>query len=161
MEPIHSPSHTRRAVRLLIVTFLAYGLLVATNEGEWWPFSIYPMFSQAGNSWSRTIVRAEEADLVRWDTLAFADLSGEPFSLVDHGVDPIDLANFVSKTRSWNESRVNALRKMFRIEQPDVPPLVVYRVNGHMIGEDSVALRFVPYAAMDAQKTLLNPAIPR
>ena len=30
--------------------------LLPSHEGEFWPFSIYPMFSQAGNPWTRAMV---------------------------------------------------------------------------------------------------------
>lgn len=135
-------------------------MLVATNEGEFWPFSIYPMFSQAGNSWSRSIVRIEDPDAVTWDTLNVTDLPGNPYPLLEHGVDPIDLANFVSKTRHWDESRLRGLRRMFRIDESDVPPIVVYRVTGHITDGDSVQVVFIPYVALGSTTTRLNPSLP-
>ena len=47
----------RKALRITLGTLIVYALLVATHLGEFWPFSIYPMFSQAGNPWSRAVVR--------------------------------------------------------------------------------------------------------
>ena len=47
----------QKSVRITLISFIIYGALVATHEGEYWPFSIYPMFSKAGNPWTRAIVR--------------------------------------------------------------------------------------------------------
>src|SRR5690625_1138715 len=45
-----------KALKILGVLFLVHAILVSTHEGEFWPFSIYPMFSQAGNPWARAMV---------------------------------------------------------------------------------------------------------
>lgn len=38
---------------------VVYGLLVAIHLGEFWPFSIYPMFSQTGNPWTGAAERID------------------------------------------------------------------------------------------------------
>ena len=155
MHPIRT-----RARTLLLGTLLAYGLLVATHKGEFWPFSIYPMFSQAGNPWSRAVVReVSETTAVPWNTVSSFDaLPGTPFPLAEHGIDPIDLANFVSKTETWDANRLNGLRTMFydRVDQQD---LLVVRVNGRLVGQDTVALEYVPYVLMRTDTTALNPRL--
>lgn len=151
---------TRRALRVLGVTFLIYGALVATNEGEFWPFSIFPMFSQAGNPWSRTVVReVPPADAERWDTVVATDLPGAGYPLLDYGVDPIDLANFVKKTERWTPRRAGALGTM--LEPTDGRILRIYRADGRMIDGDSVAVVFTPVASVSADTVLLNPVLPR
>lgn len=42
--------------RIIGIVLLINILLVSTHRGEFWPFSIFPMFSQAGNPWSRGVV---------------------------------------------------------------------------------------------------------
>ncbi len=153
-------SNQKKAAWLLIVTFVAYGVLVASNEGEFWPFSIYPMFSQAGNPWSRAIVVELEDETVRWDRVRTHNLPGRPYALLEHGIDPIDLSNFVSKTRAWDVDRVAGLHRMFGYRGGDYGDLVVMRVNGRLMEDDSVDLTFVPYAVLSDTGVEINPVLP-
>lgn len=154
------PSLYSRARSILLGTLLVYGLLVATHEGEFWPFSIYPMFSQAGNPWSRAVVReVSPTEAVPWTSVSSFDaLPGSPFPLAEHGIDPIDLANFVSKTQTWDADRLNGLRTMF-YDRVDQQGLLVVRVNGRLAGQDTVALEYVPYVLMRTDTTALNPSL--
>lgn len=150
----------QRAGRLLIGTLLVYALLVATHRGEFWPFSIYPMFSQAGNPWSRAVVRdiSEDPDPVQWETTSLDSLPGRPFALRPNGVDNIDLANFVSKTETWTPKRVQGLRSLFTSHLAD-RELLVMRVRGRMVEGDSVVVEFEPYVHMAPDSTALNPGL--
>ncbi|MEM1125095.1 MAG: hypothetical protein AAGI71_00470 [Bacteroidota bacterium] len=149
----------RRAVRLLAAVFVVYGLLVATHLGEFWPFSIYPMFSQGGNPWSRALVMdVTDEPVVRWDTLRVEELWGTPYPLLPNGIDPIDLANFVSKTQTWDEARVTGLQRMF-YDQLEGRRLLVYRVNGRLHDTERVQVRYVPYVLIGADTSALHPAL--
>lgn len=150
-----------RAVRFLLGTFLVYALLVATHLGEFWPFSIYPMFSQGANPWARAVVRElpPDADFA-WRPHIAAELPGDPFPLLPNGIDPIDLANFVSKTKQWHGERVAGLRHMF-YDQVDEKRLLVVRVDGRIDETDTVRVLFTPYALIGPDTTALNPALPR
>ena len=99
-----------RASRVLALSLAVYVLLVAANEGEFWPASIYPMFSIAGRPWTRALTRDVEAvpDSARWRVTDLDGLPGRPVVLPEIGIDPIDFANFLSKTKSWDEDRVAA-----------------------------------------------------
>lgn len=150
----------RKARYVLFGTLVVYALLVATHLGEFWPFSIYPMFSQAGGQWSRAVVRVvEPPDALRWQTVSAAGLPGRPYPLEQRGVDAIDLANFVSKTEVWDAERVAGLRQMFYTRSGR--RLLVMRVNGRLNDADSVVVEFVPYALLRPDTTLLNPRLPR
>lgn len=151
-------SALRRAGRLLLWTLVVYALLVATHRGEFWPFSIYPMFSQAGNPWSRAVVRdvSDEPSPLHWDTTSLDSLPGRPFALRPNGIDNIDLANFVSKTETWTQKRIDGLRSLFTDALSD-HQLLVMRVNGRMTQDDSVVVDFVPYVYMSADSTALHP----
>jgi len=153
-------SPLRRAGRLLLWTLVIYTLLVATHRGEFWPFSIYPMFSQAGNPWSRTVVRnvSDELSPVQWDTTSLDSLPGRPFALRPHGVNNIDLANFVSKTKTWTPNRIDGLRSLFAEPLSD-HKLLVMRVSGQRTHGDSVVVDFVPYVYMSADSTALHPSL--
>lgn len=155
-----------RSVRVLVGTLIVYALLVAPHEGEFWPFSIYPMFSQGGNPWSRAVVYdvtdnlGESGEPLAWETVQDEDaLPGKPFALGDHSIDPIDLSNFVSKTEIWHAERVQGLRQMFHdhVGQRD---LLVVRVNGRITAQDSVVVEYVPYALLRDEDTELHSDLP-
>lgn len=155
----------KRAVRITLATLLAYGVLVATHEGEFWPFSIYPMFSQAGKPWNRAALRdvtGLPAESV-WDTTNQAGLPGEPLALNRLNVNTNDIANYLSKTEIWNERRIEGLRSMLR-RQLETRRLVLYQARGNiydMNGADSIRVRFFPFFYMDADTTLVNQGLRR
>lgn len=151
----------KRSARALLGTLLVYALLVATNLGEFWPFSIYPMFSQGGIAWSRAVVREVPDDSVRWDPTRLDDLPGDPYPLAQHGIDHIDLANFVSKTVVWDDERLAALRKMFGEDELDRHDLLVMRARGRIAASDSVILSFEPYVLLTKEETMPNADLPR
>lgn len=158
-----SASSTRqRARRTLLGTLLVYALLVATHLGEFWPFSIYPMFSQGGNDWSRAVVRTVPDTLSpNWQEASEPEqLPGTGFPLTAHGIDPIDLSNYVSKTEAWTPARTEGLRTMFGDETQEHTFLVM-RVNGRLTDQDSVVVEYVPYALVRNENVALNPSLSR
>lgn len=152
----------RRAIRLVLATLVVYGALVVTHLGEFWPFSIYPMFSRGGHPWSRTLVRdiTTAPDSLDWREVKLADLPGEPFALARNGIDQIDLANFVSRTEHWNAARISGLERMFH-DQIERKRLLVFRADGRIDEDDSVRITFVPYALLEANGTQINPTLSR
>src|SRR6056297_2328872 len=122
MNTPSTPNPTRRALRVLGVTFLIYGALVSTHRGEFWPFSIFPMFSQAGNPWSRGVVENVQ-DTTRanlWETKPIEKIDDRILPLEDYGIHEIDYANYISKTKDWNTKKINGLRSTFQIaDYPD------------------------------------------
>ncbi len=152
----------RKALRITLGTLLVYALLVATHLGEFWPFSIYPMFSQAGNPWTRAVVREmpPDIDAVPWDTVAFAELPGAPYPLVPQGINQNDVANYVSKTDTWTPRRQNGLRNMFAKSRTLSNPLLVMKVRGELSG-DSVAVQAMPVMFITPDSLELNPALRR
>ena len=139
---------TKKARTAILSVLLVYAVTVATTLGEFWPFSIYPMFSQAGNPWSRSMVReVAPDDSIRWDTVPLDQAQGAPYGVAEGGVDAIDLANFVSKTRVWDLDRLAGLQLMLLADPPREPlTLLVYRVRARLTEEDSVAIMVTPYA---------------
>ncbi|MFU8860886.1 MAG: hypothetical protein ACNA8K_10705 [Cyclonatronaceae bacterium] len=152
----------QRSIRIMIATILVFGILVATHLGEFWPFSIFPMFSQAGNPWTRSMamdVTGYTNDDV-WTLTVVDDLPGEHFSMRAHGVDQIDYSNFVSKTRDWNPVRVQALRNMLGENILENRRLMIYKVRGELINSDSVAIEATPMLLLEPDTTLFNPNLP-
>lgn len=147
--------------KVLIGAFLVNAILVATHKGEFWPFSIFPMFSQAGNPWSRGVVeRVENPDRPDlWETKPLQSISGRIVPLSEHDVDNIDYANFISKTEDWNAKRIQALRDMFRIEQKKNEMWLATRVRGHLTESDSVVVEAIPMFLFTPDTTYKNPNI--
>lgn len=154
-------AHAATARRLLGGTFLVYALLVATHLGEFWPFSIYPMFSQGGNTWTRALIRdvSEVPGSNLWQTVfEDDDLPGDPYPLGLTDINQNDVANFVSKTRVWNADRVVALRKIFG-ETVDERSLLVYRVQGRLSEGREVEVTYTPFVMLAPEDTHFNPAL--
>lgn len=148
-----------RAFKILMGTLLVYSILVATHKGEFWPFSIYPMFSQAGQPWTRAIVRdvTTTPDSIRWETTNFEQMQGEPVSLKRAGVDQIDYSNFVSKTETWDASRKNALITMFGPGHLGKSWWMVSKVQGYMTDTDSVVVKTIPFLLVTKDTVYTNP----
>ncbi len=151
----------RRALRLLGAIFIIYGTLVATHKGEFWPFSIFPMFSTAGQPWVRSIVHELPPDLpdeAIWESARPEDLPGEVFALAPNGIFQNDLANYVSKTRTWTPSRLHGIRAMFdgRVTADD--RLMIYSVRGEL-RPDGVDVTASPLILLHGSDVRLTPRL--
>ncbi len=145
----------RKSLLLLLGIFIAYAGLVATHEGEFWPFSIYPMFSQAGHPWTRSFVRdvTDETRKIEFKTQTMDELYGDPFILNSVEVHQNDLSNFISKNKDWSESRKNAVRSYFK-DELDTQKFLIYKINGRLEGSE-VAISYKPVIYLDADTTLI------
>ncbi len=151
--------HSKRGMKVIGIVLLIMAVLLAPHEGEFWPFSIYPMFSQAGNPWTRAMV-VDVTDLdenVIWEAHSLQNMQGEPVPVGDYGVDQIDYSNFMSKTENWTESRRNALIQMFGADQIGSNRWMASKVHGRMIGQDSVAVEIQPFLLFTADTVYMNP----
>lgn len=158
-------SLSRRSLRILAGVFVLYALLTATHEGEFWPFSIYPMFSQAGNPWTRAVVREVPTDdpaAIDWTAASLDRMPGEAFPLERYGIFQNDLANYVSKSTSWDEAHLKGVRAMFEGHFPDEGGLLVMRVRGALTegaAGDSVAITAEPFLFISADTSLASPQV--
>ena len=136
----------------MAAVLVVYAALVATHEGEFWPFSIYPMFSQADKPWVRTVVYeldASELARLQWRPQPLSELPGVPFAAAEHGIEVIDLAKYVSMTERWDEPRILGLQKM--LGDSAERRLVVFRVAGWLEGEGGgrrVGITYEPVVAL-------------
>lgn len=150
----------KKARTIITTVLIVYAGTVAVNLGEFWPFSIYPMFSQGGNTWHRSLVREfAPEDSISWEPASLDALPGDPFSVRSLGVDPIDLANFVSKTITWDEARVAALRRMFFKETNPSNAIVVYRVTGELTDNADVRIEARPYVVISPAGDRVSPEL--
>lgn len=154
-------SLAKKGMKVIGILLLIYASLVATHEGEFWPFSIYPMFSQAGNPWTRAMVLnvTDQPEDEIWNPRTLAELSDEPVSVGDLGVDQIDYSNFISKTENWTVTRRNALRSMFGPENIGNERWMAAKVRGRLVDEDSVAVIIQPFLLVTADSVYMNPQL--
>lgn len=151
----------RKASRLLIGMFIALALLVSTHLGEFWPFSIFPMFSQGGNPWIRSLVRElpeQPSDAFLWRTVREQDLPGTPYPLASVDANQNDIANFLFKSKTWNGQRILAMRKMFGPD-PETKNLLIMQVDGRITAGDSVDIVFTPFLLITPDSTYFNPTL--
>lgn len=153
---------SRRAFKILMSTFLLYAVLVATHKGEFWPFSIYPMFSQAGNPWTRAIVRdvTDIPDSLMWKTQNLDNVSSSTVRLDNYGIEQVDLSNFISKTDNWGTERKGAIAKMFALSDTEPTGLMISKVEGCILKSDSVLIKVVPFLLIDNNTVRINPLLP-
>jgi len=152
-----------RAKRVMIGFMLIFALLVATHLGEFWPLSIYPMFSQAGKPWERALVRTFPANYsqsdAKWDTLYAIDhLAGKPFKMADYNLAQNDFANYLKKTKVWDAKKKATVRAMFGGLKAD-STLVLYKAGGRMAEDGEVDYHFVPMIIVQNESLTLNPAL--
>ncbi len=152
----------KRGIKIIGITLLIYALLVAPHEGEFWPFSIYPMFSQAGNPWARAMVLdvTEQNESEYWQKRSLTERRADVISVKKYGVDQIDFSNFVIKTDNWTHSRRQALVSMFGKPNIGGRQWMVSRVKGELVGEDSVTIQIEPFILLTADTTYTNPHLP-
>ncbi|NGP76780.1 hypothetical protein G3570_09055 [Balneolaceae bacterium YR4-1] len=130
---------------------------MATHLGEFWPFSIYPMFSQAGKPWKRAVVRDVSTieDSTIWKNYNHDNLAGEPVPLDDFNINTNDIANLLSKTDTWTEAKVNGVRKLFS-KNIGSQELLILQARGMLTEQDSVDVQFIPFIYLSQDTTILN-----
>lgn len=155
-------SFINRVGRSFIGLFAIIFVLLASHKGEFWPFSIYPMFSKAGNPWSRAVVRdvsTSQLDNIDWAELEVSDLPGAPFKLNINTLDNIDYANFINKTAVWTPERIAALRSFFNKYNGDDKILFCYSVKGRLDEEEDIEISAHPYVILTPDTVWINPIL--
>lgn len=153
--------YRKQAGKTLLILFLINALLVSTHLGEFWPFSIYPMFSKAGKPWTRALIRdvSDVPDSLIWQTYAYPALPGSPATTLDLEIDNIDYSNFVCKTKDWQVQRVNALRYMIGESHLKGRKLLAVKVSGRLAADTGVETLALPFILFDEYGYALNPTL--
>lgn len=144
--------------RIIGIVLIINILLVSTHEGEFWPFSIFPMFSQTGNPWSRGVVENVQ-DTTRanlWETKSISDIDDRILPLEEYGIHEIDYANYISKTKTWDTDKIIGLRSTFQIDQHPGQMWMATRVVGALTEQDSVEIKAIPMFLFTADTTIKN-----
>ena len=161
-ENAHNDKVSRRSYRTAIIVLLGvlliYGVLVATHRGEFWPFSIYPMFSSAGGTWTRVVVRdvtGDSLDSFPQRAMSLQHLPGRPVPLDEVGVPASqnDLAVFMEEGEGWSAARREVLHSFF-LGHASNRHLLLYRVTGRL-GDYGVVEVWADPVALIMDDTLL------
>jgi hypothetical protein len=141
---------SRRFKFLGIGVLLVYLLISARGDGEFWPFSKFPMFSRAGRPWTRALVvemtvPVPDASLQEvWEK----ELPGPVFPLHRVHINQDDLSAVVrSITPPVNAEQAAFLADYFERVRHD-KTLVLYSVRGKFRPDRSVRERFTPLAVI-------------
>lgn len=152
----------QKAYKVTIGFIIVFAILVATHLGEFWPLSIYPMFSKAGKPWERALVRKvhpQMAGSVSWDTLHHLDkLPGEAFAIEEHGLFQNDFSNYLKKTAVWTESKQQGILGMFGSLEAE-NDLILYKVRGEMQDDGNVGYQFMPLIVVRNEQLILHPKL--
>ena len=148
------------SIKYLGGIFLAVAILLSTHLGEFWPFSIYPMFSKAGKVWERSLVRdvTNTPEHIIWQTFQNRDqLPGISFAMDEISINQNDVSNYLQKAGIWDERKIRGMRHLFRSELQE-DNLLLYKVNGHFTeNRDSVIITYTPFMLMKSDTTIFNP----
>jgi hypothetical protein len=141
-SPPLSSSYGRARVALQS-TLLVVIALLASHRGEFWPFSIYPMFSRAGRPFTHALVR----ELAAGESygLAASDgtrLPGKPVALVSAGISQNDLSALVARASEGHLSDAQAIGRLF-MKASERGRLLVYAVRGELQGSE-IELVYTP-----------------
>jgi hypothetical protein len=148
---------SRRFKFIGIGLLLTYALIAMTGDGEFWPFSKFPMFSRAGRPWTRALAVelaapvSEQALGEVWEK----ELPGRPFALHHYQINQDDLSAVMrSYTPPLTDEQTDFLAKYFERVRHD-RTLVLYSVRGRFRQDRSVRERFTPVAIIASSR--FNP----
>jgi len=159
LKKIHFPVPTaflyRRAFRGLALWVGLYALLVATHTGEFWPMSVFPMFSQAGKPWTRIVVRElTETDSLSWNPIeGWTTLPGQAFALKPTGITPLDLTPLVLRAQ---DSMHLATLRLWERTYFENRRLLVLQAQGKL-SEGDVQVTFTPLLLLHGDTVIWNP----
>ncbi len=105
--------YLQKTKKIFISVFVIYAILVASHEGEFWPFSIYQMFSEGGKDWSKSLLLdlpEEECSIAAFESLE--ELSEYAIALIPHSVSQSDLSNYVKRARYWDDPTISGLQSL-------------------------------------------------
>lgn len=144
---------------ILVTVLLINIILVSTHKGEFYPFSIFPMFSQAGKQWSRGLVE-QVSDTSRanlWHTKPLEEIEDRVVAFEKYGIHEIDFANYISKTKHWDKDRIEGLKQPLKFEEHPDEMWMATRVTGYLTENDSVVVKAIPMFLFTKDTTFKNP----
>lgn len=146
-----------RGLLACIALVLAYGALVLTHRGEFWPFSVFPMYSRGMDSWSRPILLTLPEGEVNWDDVTLETLPGEVLSMFEPGIQRIELREAFDETEEWDPEGIQGLRALIGEENIRGRHVLLVEARGTLVPEEGVHTVVVPMAVFTSDATMFNP----
>jgi hypothetical protein len=148
----------KKSKYILATVMVFYVFVVAIHKGEFWPFSIYPMFSKAPQIVSKTLVRRVNSEYKQsWNVYTKEqDLPGTRYILEEAGIDQNDLSTFVQKTEMWDSINVENISQLLSNNQNNIH-LVLYEVHIELANSKKLEFKFFPLMSLYPDSTVLNP----
>ncbi len=150
----------RTAAAALLVVFCSYAALTATHGDEFWPFSIYQMFSSAVRPWTRALAREVPVSSLDdlWQPVSLTDLPGRPVALKKLGAPQNDFSAFVRQSPRWTPSQRKKLQALLGYRSSDGYALVIYRVDGTP-GPRGAMVVCTPVLLVHSESVSVNPSL--
>lgn len=151
----------RRFGVLALALALGYVAAVFAQQGDFWPFSRFAMFSNPRKPWRRALVR-------ELDAAAFAqplaevsekELPGKPYAIDPVGIDQHDLSAAIRRIEGPLTPEQSKLIAGY-FARAQAPHLVLYVARGTLRSkEKTVSVRYRPIAriAPDGVHSALSP----
>lgn len=139
-----------RATKALLLTALAYVIIVASHRGEFWPFSTFSMFSGAGRPWTRALVRQVDEPIARAPVVApysLQALPGRPFTVPAPMQN--DLSSLVQRADRWTPEERRAIERALS-RSGCAGSLMLFRVLGRLT-DGAVKPEATALAVVDCQ----------
>lgn len=156
---LHGPPIESKSLRLVGLILLVHVLLVSTHEGEFWPFSIFPMFSQAGAPWTKVLVRdvtdLDESTLQARLPLPVSMLPGQAVPLMRYGINQDDLSNFIAQTPVLNSESISLLKDLLGAQNLKDKRWLIFQVRGRL-EQDSVIVESFPLMLFQPDTVILT-----
>jgi hypothetical protein len=154
-------SGNRKAASLVVVVLVAYAGLTLTHGGEYWPFSVFPMFSKPRPSWSTPVIReiAKTAGDEIWQVTSLDHLPGSGFSLDTYGVKIHELRSVFLSNEAWEPNEILSLRSLIGEANIRGRRLLVMDVRGQLDPDDRVSVACLPLAILSENDTRLSPVL--
>lgn len=153
-------SARRRAMQAVGFTLAAWTLAVLPHRGEFWPFSIYPMFARAGRPWTNALVVEVDPHARRdWGPWTLQDLPGTVYPTQPVGVSGLDVSQLVKLTGSWSDEKIALTRKLFHEALSDGRTLMIVRSDGHLTRDLAVEVEHSGVLMIGPEGSELNPRL--
>jgi hypothetical protein len=140
----------RKFQLLTLGLVVVYLLVLSQDRKEFWPFSAFPMFSKAGATWRRAVLRqVPPTELANAPcSTDFRGLPGQGRSPRQHRLNPSDLSAWLAKS-TWPltaKARRDLARSFKKVGRRT---LLLYEAQGSFAGGET-RTRFLLRARVDA-----------
>ena len=151
-------SSSEKIKKTLWILILFYVSLVATHRGEFWPMSIFPMFSQTNITWEKVFVQIVENFEFNENQYSYdlGSLPGKPFRLDNTSISQNDLSNYIQRTENWDKGEIMHIRNYFKDYLAEQDLLIIQAKNVLENRKEEFKIKYHPYIYLSSDTTIIN-----